>query len=120
MSFNIIADGWCRVKKTTRAMEVMKEMVEMGLEPSLNTYNILLKGFFRAGQVREGWDFFVQMKKRGRKGGDCCRPDVVSCTTVVHGLGIDGQIDSATKVFDEMIGEGVSPSVATYNASTQV
>ncbi|ONK59619.1 uncharacterized protein A4U43_C08F8330 [Asparagus officinalis] len=101
-------------------MEVMKEMVERGLEPSLNTYNILLKGFFRAGQVREGWDFFVQMKKRGRKGAECCRPDVVSYTTVVHGLGIDGQIERARKVFDEMIGEGVLPNVATYNALIQV
>lgn len=120
VSYNVIAEGWCRVKRTARAMEVMKEMVELGLEPSLNTYNILLKGFFRAGQLREGQEFFAQMKKRGRKGGKCCRPDVVSYTTVVHGLGIDGQIERARKVFDEMIGEGVLPNVATYNALIQV
>lgn len=120
VSYNIIAEGWCRVKKTGKAMEVMREMVEVGLEPSLRSYNILLKGFFRAGQVREGWEFLKEMKKRGRKGEGDCRPDVVSYTTVVHGLGVDGQVEKARKVFDEMIREGVLPSVATYNALIQV
>lgn len=108
------------MKKIAKAMDVMKQMVELGIKPSLNSYNILLKGFFRAGQVKEGWEFFVEMKKRWKKGGECCRPDVVSYTTVVHGLGIDGQIDRARKVFDDMIANGILPSVATYNALIQV
>lgn len=103
-------------------MEVMKEMVEAGIEPTMTSYNILLAGFFRAGQVREGWGFFLQMKKRGKEEGERarCRPDVVSYTTVVHGLGMDGQIERARKVFDGMIGEGILPTVATYNALIQV
>lgn len=99
---------------------MLKEMVDSGLEPTLTTYNILLKGFFRAGQVKEGWEFFLQMKKRGRKEGSACWPDVVSYTTVVHGLGIAGQTENARKVFDNMIFEGCLPSVATYNALIQV
>lgn len=39
---------------------------------------------------------------------------------MVHGLGIAGDIDKARKVFDEMLGEGCLPSVATYNALVQV
>ncbi|XP_020575206.1 pentatricopeptide repeat-containing protein At1g74900, mitochondrial [Phalaenopsis equestris] len=120
ITFNILAEGWCRLKRTANALDVLKEMVDSGLEPTLTTYNILLKGFFRAGQVKEGWEFFLQMKKRGRKKGSGCWPDVVSYTTVVHGLGLAGQTESASKVFDSMIVEGCLPSVETYNALIQV
>ncbi|XP_022767834.1 pentatricopeptide repeat-containing protein At1g74900, mitochondrial isoform X2 [Durio zibethinus] len=114
ISYNIIANGWCLIKKTNKALETLKEMVEKGLTPTLTTYNILLKGYFRAGQIENGWKFFLEMKKRK------CEIDVVTYTTVVHGLGVMGEIKRAQKVFDEMVEEGVLPSVATYNALIQV
>ncbi|XP_042389591.1 pentatricopeptide repeat-containing protein At1g74900, mitochondrial-like isoform X2 [Zingiber officinale] len=122
VTYNIIADGWCRIKRTPKALEVLRQMVDSGIEPTKNTYNILLKGFFRIGQVNEALQFFKQMKKRGRRGGPGdleCRPDVVSYTTMVHGLGLAGLLQKARKVFDEMISEGCLPSVATYNALIQ-
>ncbi|KAB1202422.1 hypothetical protein CJ030_MR8G019494 [Morella rubra] len=114
VSYNIIANGWCLIKRTPKALEVLKEMVERGLEPSLTTYNTMLKGYFRAGQIKEAWEFFLQMKKRK------CGLDVVTYTTVVHGFGCAGEIKRARRVFDEMVAEGVLPSVSTYNALIQV
>lgn len=114
ISYNIVANGFCLIKRTPKALDIMKEMVERGLDPSLTTYNILLKGFFRAGQIKEAWVFFLQMKKRK------CEIDVVTYTTVVHGFGVAGEVKKAQKVFDEMLESGVLPSVATYNAMIQV
>ncbi|KAK2965144.1 hypothetical protein RJ640_005307 [Escallonia rubra] len=114
VSYNIIANGYCLIKRTPKALEIMKEMVERGLEPSLTTYNIMLKGFFRAGQIKEAWEFFLEMKRRE------CEIDVVTYTTVVHGFGVAGEVKKARKVFDEMVGAGVLPSVATYTALIQV
>ncbi|CAA0831497.1 Pentatricopeptide repeat (PPR) superfamily protein [Striga hermonthica] len=114
ISYNIIANGFCLKKQTPRALEVVKEMVERGLEPTLTTYNTLLKGYFGAGQIEEGWAFFLQMKRRK------VEIDVVSYTTVIHGLGVSGEVERSKKVFDEMCGAGVLPSVATYNALIQV
>ncbi|XP_010254950.1 PREDICTED: pentatricopeptide repeat-containing protein At1g74900, mitochondrial [Nelumbo nucifera] len=114
ITYNIIANGWCLIKRTPKALETLKEMVERGLTPSLATYNILLKGFFRAGQLKEAWQFFTQMKKRG------CELDVITYTTVVHGFGVAGEVEKARRVFRGMIGEGCLPSVATYNALVQV
>jgi pentatricopeptide repeat protein len=119
VTYNTLADGWCRVKDTSRALDLLKQMVESGIAPTMATYNIILKGFFRAGQLQHAWDFFLQMKKRGRK-DEKCKPDVVSYTTVVHGLGVAGQLDKARKVFEEMSKEGCAPSTATYNALIQV
>ncbi|KAK9996566.1 hypothetical protein SO802_021252 [Lithocarpus litseifolius] len=114
VSYNIIANGFYLIKRTPKALEVLKEMVEKGLNPSLTTYNIMLKGYFRASQIKEAWEFFLQMKKRK------CGIDVVTYTTLVHGFGCAGEIKRARKVFDEMIKEGVLPSVVTYNALIQV
>ncbi|RLM79695.1 pentatricopeptide repeat-containing protein [Panicum miliaceum] len=93
VTYNILADGWCRVKDTSRALDILRLM--------------------------HAWDFFLQMKKRGIT-DENCKPDVVSYTTVLHGLGVSGQLDKARKVFDEMSKEGCLPSTATYNALIQV
>lgn len=114
VSYNIIANGWCLIKRTPKALEMFEEMLKKGLNPNLATYNIMLKGYFRAGQIKEAWEFFLQMKKRK------CEIDVVTYTTLVHGFGVVGEIKRAQKVFNEMFGEGVLPSVATYNALIQV
>lgn len=114
ISYNILADGYCIIKRTPKALEILKEMVERGLEPNVMTYNIILKGFFRAGQTKEAWEFFLQMKRRK------CEIDVVTYTTMVHGFGVAGEVERSRKLFDEMVGAGVLPSVATYNALIQV
>ncbi|KAJ4712253.1 putative Pentatricopeptide repeat-containing protein [Melia azedarach] len=114
VSYNVIANGWCLMKRTNKALEVLKEMVDRGLDPNLTTYNLILKGYFRAGQTEEAWRFFLEMKKRK------CEIDVVTYTTVVHGFGVVGEIKRARNVFDGMVKDGVLPSVATYNALIQV
>ncbi|KAL5544337.1 hypothetical protein UlMin_008121 [Ulmus minor] len=114
VSYNIIANGWCLIKRTPKALEVLEEMVKRGLNPNLSSYNIMLKGYLRAGQIKEAWEFFLEMKKRK------CEIDVVTYTTLVHGFGVLGEIKKARKIFDGMVGEGVLPSVATYNALIQV
>ncbi|CAL1367843.1 unnamed protein product [Linum trigynum] len=114
VSYNTIVNGWCLIKRTGKAVEVMKEMVERGVSPNLTTYNILIKGYFRASQIEEGWKFFLEMKKRKWE------VDVVTYTTVIHGLGVAGEIKRSRNVFDRMVNEGVLPSVATYNAFIQV
>uniref|UniRef100_A0ACD5ZKB9 Uncharacterized protein n=6 Tax=Avena sativa TaxID=4498 RepID=A0ACD5ZKB9_AVESA len=119
VTYNTLADGWCRVKDTSRALDLLRQMAESGITPTKTTYNIILRGFFRAGQIQHAWNFFLQMKKRGSK-DESCKPDIISYTTVIHGLGVAGQLDKARKLFDEMSKEGCTPSVATYNALIQV
>ncbi|CAN8234738.1 unnamed protein product [Cochlearia groenlandica] len=113
VTYNVIVNGWCLIKRTPMALEALKEMVDKGINPNLTTYNTMLKGFFRAGQIRQAWEFFLEMKKRK------CEIDVVTYTTVVHGFGVAGEIERARNVFDEMLREGVLPSVATHNALIQ-
>ncbi|TKY67110.1 Pentatricopeptide repeat-containing protein mitochondrial [Spatholobus suberectus] len=114
VSYNIIANGYCHLRRTPMALRVLKEMVERGISPTTVTYNTLLKGYFRSNQIREAWEFYLEMKKRK------CGIDVVTYTTVIHGFGVAGEVRKSRRVFSEMVKEGVVPSVATYNALIQV
>ena len=53
VSYNKIANGWCLMKPMPKALEVSIELGERGMNPSLTTYNIMLNGYFRAGQIKE-------------------------------------------------------------------
>ncbi|KAM7263292.1 hypothetical protein ACFE04_000975 [Oxalis oulophora] len=114
VSYNIIANGWCLVKRTNMALEVLEKMIKSGLSPNLKTYNIILNGYFKSGQIKEAWEFFLEMKRRK------CEIDVFTYTTLVHGFGVSGEVARARKVFSEMVKNGVLPSVPTYNALIQV
>ncbi|GAB2221166.1 hypothetical protein Droror1_Dr00012335 [Drosera rotundifolia] len=114
VSYNVIANGWCEVGKTGKALGVLREMVEDGVSPTVWSYNVMMKGYFRAGQVREAWEFFLEIKRRG------VEVDVVTYTTLVHGFGMAGEVARARNVFKRMLEEGVLPTVATYNALIQV
>ena len=48
VSYNIIVNEFCFIKWTPRVLEVLKEVVEKGLNLSLTTYYIMLKGYFKA------------------------------------------------------------------------
>ncbi|KAL5569571.1 hypothetical protein UlMin_026146 [Ulmus minor] len=80
--------------RTPKALEVLEEMVKKGLKPNLSSYNIMLKGYLRDGQIKEAWEFFLEIKKRK------CEIIVVTNTTL--------------KIFDVMVGEGVLPPITTY------
>ncbi|KAL5569573.1 hypothetical protein UlMin_026148 [Ulmus minor] len=80
--------------RTPKALEVLEEMVKKGLKPNLSSYNIMLKGYLRDGQIKEAWEFFFEIKKRK------CEIIVVTNTTL--------------KFFDVMVGEGVLPPITTY------
>nr|CAD1832863.1 unnamed protein product [Ananas comosus var. bracteatus] len=118
-TYNILAEGWCRLQRTSQALDLLRDMVASGVAPTKTTYNILLHGLFRARQTRQALDFFAQMKRRS-KTDPVCAPDVVSYTTVLHGLGLSGELRRAREVLDEMPQRGVLPNVAAYNALIQV
>ncbi|CAN1218708.1 Pentatricopeptide repeat-containing protein At1g74900, mitochondrial [Linum perenne] len=132
-TFAIIAERYASAKRPHKALDIFLSMHDYGWFPDLNSFNALLdvlckskhvemaynlfkalRGYFRAAQIEEGCKFFSEMKKRKWE------VDVVTYTTVIHGLGVAGEIKRSRNVFNGMVKEGVLPSVATYNAFIQV
>ncbi|XP_031491719.1 pentatricopeptide repeat-containing protein At1g74900, mitochondrial-like [Nymphaea colorata] len=116
ITFNTLADGWCRAGSVERAVETLRRMVmDAGIQPTAASYNILLKGFLRTNRIQKAIEFFREMIRRG------CKPDAVTYTTLISEFGRAGEVDRAFKIFEEMIDPGgCHPTPATYNAMIQL
>ncbi|KAF3435368.1 hypothetical protein FNV43_RR22457 [Rhamnella rubrinervis] len=78
LSYNAILDAIIRSKGSVKfAEEVFSEMVKNGVSPNVFTYNILIRGFFAAGNLDRGLYFFGEMERTG------CLPNVVTYNTLI-------------------------------------
>ncbi|KAL9273575.1 Pentatricopeptide repeat-containing protein [Drosera capensis] len=89
-------------------------MVQDGVSPTVWSYNVMMKGYVKARQGCEAWEFFLEIKRRG------VEVLVVTYTMLVRGFGMAGEVARARNVFKRTVEEGVLPTVATYNALIQV
>ncbi|KAK7367785.1 hypothetical protein VNO80_09803 [Phaseolus coccineus] len=54
VSYNIITNGYCLIKHMSMVLQVLKEMVQRGINLTMVTYNTLLKGGGSLGDGEEG------------------------------------------------------------------
>ncbi|XXG40755.1 hypothetical protein AAC387_Pa01g1393 [Persea americana] len=113
--------------------------------PDTFTFNIIIKGLCRCGEIDRAFQFFEGMSSFGcivdivtyntlidglcRAGKidkahemlneirsrGVCLPDVRTYTQVVSGYCKMGKIEDASSVFDEMVAAGIRPNLVTYN-----
>lgn len=87
------------------SIRLVREMREMGCQPNIVTYNTLIKLLCENGRFREvGWAL-DEMRKRG------CEPNARTFNCFFTTLEKPREI---LRLFDVMIGSGVSPAADTY------
>ncbi|KAL7235860.1 hypothetical protein ACSBR1_019195 [Camellia fascicularis] len=109
------------------------------------TFNIVIRGLCRVGEVEKAFGFFNDMESFGclpdvityntlingfcRVGeadrglellreiqsGNRFSPDVVTFTSVISGFCKSGNMELASNIFDEMVSSGIKPSLVTFN-----
>ncbi|CAL5329695.1 unnamed protein product [Camellia sinensis] len=109
------------------------------------TFNIVIRGLCRVGEVEKAIGFFNDMGSFGclpdvityntlingfcRVGevdrglellreiqsGNTFSPDVVTFTSVISGYCKSGNMELASNIFDEMVSSGIKPSLVTFN-----
>ncbi|KAD2394356.1 hypothetical protein E3N88_41333 [Mikania micrantha] len=106
--------------KESEAEDMIEEMEKEQLEmdgwkvfPDEVTYNTLMQGYSREGDVEEAIKVFDEMKKRGIK------PDYISFNTLISGYSRRGDMKEALMVKDAMLSSGFNPTLLTYNALIQ-
>ena len=75
----------------------------------VDTYNIMMDLYARAGQFGEASKVFSDMGKAG------VAPDIVTYNCMIHTCGRAGRVQEAKAIFKKIIEEGPVPNVATYN-----
>ncbi|CAM8981337.1 unnamed protein product [Rhodiola kirilowii] len=98
--------------KVDRMFEVFHEMVNIKVEPNVNTYGALIDGCARAGQVPKAFGAYGIMRSKNVK------PDRVVFNALITACGRSGAVDRAFDVLAEMGAENipVEPDHVTVGA----
>jgi pentatricopeptide repeat protein len=70
----------CNVGKITVARELFNTLPTKGLQPSVRTYNIMIKGLYKEGLLNEARKLFEKIEENG------CSPNHVTYNTIIQGF----------------------------------
>jgi len=84
-------------------------MIESDIEPSIHTYNMIMKSYFQTRNYKMGHAVWDEMIQKG-----CC-PDDNSYTVFIRGLISQGRSGDACKYLEEMIEKGMKAPQLDYN-----
>nr|CAB3471164.1 unnamed protein product [Digitaria exilis] len=111
ITFSSLLKGLCEAKRTNEALDVvLHRMHELGCVPNVVSYSILLKSFFKEGQVAKACDLFNKMIQQG------IPPDLVTYSSIIDALCKVRAMDKAEAVLSQMADKGVHPNSWTYNS----
>ncbi|KAH0895534.1 hypothetical protein HID58_045102 [Brassica napus] len=88
-------------------------MVSKGLKPSVATYNSMVDGWCKEGEIELAMSCMARMYEDEKD------PDVVTYTSLIHGLCASGRPGEAISRWNEMKGRGCCPNVITFMALVQ-
>ncbi|KAL7601795.1 hypothetical protein Lser_V15G25863 [Lactuca serriola] len=115
-TFTQLINLLCKKGRLKQAFEVFEIMGKVKCDPTINTYNCLLKGLCYVGKVEEANEFLSKIKKSWKEQRDGrLQPDVYTYTAVMDGFCKVGRSDEALELLNEAIEMGLTPSIVTYN-----
>lgn len=100
-TYTSLIDGYMRTSDINKAEEMFRRMTFKGIRPTLVTYNVLMHHSVMQLDVETAVSFWGRLLQAG------LQPDVYTYAIMIHGLGNDGQIDRAWKVFEAMKEQGI-------------
>ncbi|XP_026384815.1 pentatricopeptide repeat-containing protein At1g63130, mitochondrial-like [Papaver somniferum] len=125
ITYDSMIDGLCLTGRLPEALQYINEWVlqgmqvgpvqlfnkmkQNGLEPTIVTYNTLLRGLYGDGRVRTANNLVNKMKTFG------ISPDEVTYSTMLDGLCKNRKIGEAIELFESMEGRGISANIGMYS-----
>ncbi|KAK3439990.1 hypothetical protein EUGRSUZ_B00331 [Eucalyptus grandis] len=110
VSYNIIANGWCLIKRTPMALEVLKEMMKKRkCDIDVVTYTTVIHGFGIVGEIKKAKRVFDEMAREG------ILPSVATYNAMIQVLYRKDNVEKAILVFEEVLRKGYVPNSITYN-----
>ncbi|CAA7058602.1 unnamed protein product [Microthlaspi erraticum] len=92
-----------------RASEVLREMKEMGLVLDSVSYNILIRGCSKIGDLETAFAYRDEMMREGFK------PTFYTYNALIHGLFMENKIEAAEMLIKEIREKGIAFDAVSYN-----
>jgi pentatricopeptide repeat protein len=107
--YSTIIKGFANNRQAARALDMWKEMCELGLTFNTVVYNALIDSQARVGAMDSVSKLVESMAPSG------CTPDSITYSTIVKGYCIKGDLDKAFEVFRSMQSSGMAVDSIIYN-----
>ncbi|KAK7358183.1 hypothetical protein VNO77_00107 [Canavalia gladiata] len=115
-SCNAMLTGLGRERDIRRMNELMAEMEEMKIKPSVVTFGILVNHLCKARRIDEALEVFDRLRGKGESDRVGVEPDVVLYNTLIDGLCKVGREEHGLSLFEEMKTKKKNrPNSVTYN-----
>ncbi|RVX08363.1 Pentatricopeptide repeat-containing protein [Vitis vinifera] len=121
VTYNVIMGGLCRARLLDEAIELKRsmrsreaklmllEMINVGLKPEPITYNALIDGFMRQGDIEQAFRIKDEMVACG------IEANLIIWNTLLNGVCKAGKMEKALEIMQEMMEKGVEPDSQTYS-----
>ncbi|KAK9149786.1 hypothetical protein Scep_008543 [Stephania cephalantha] len=108
--YNILINGWFRLRKLKHAERVWESMRKDNVAPSVVTYGTLVEGYCRMRRVERAMELIDEMRREG------IEPNVIVCNPVVDALGEAGRFKEAMGMLERLSVLEEGPTISTYNS----
>ncbi|KAF2316754.1 hypothetical protein GH714_042095 [Hevea brasiliensis] len=112
-TYNAVVGAYCwsmRMDDTYRMVDDEKMWdCEEGCEPTVSTYEIIVRMFCNMDRVDRAINIWDQMKAKG------ILPGMHMFSTLINSLCHENKLDMACKYFEEMLDVGIRPSAALFS-----
>ncbi|KAI9496124.1 hypothetical protein BDB00DRAFT_810596 [Zychaea mexicana] len=100
-TYTSLIDGYMRVADVASSEAMFRGMMLKGIRPTLVTYNVLMHHSVRQLDVSTAVRFWSRLVDAG------LQPDAYTFAIMMHGLGDEGRVDQAWRLYEEMKKENV-------------
>ncbi|KAF3456611.1 hypothetical protein FNV43_RR01265 [Rhamnella rubrinervis] len=105
ITYATIIDALCKTHNTLKAIEIIKEMQEIGnIKPSVECFNPIIDSLFKERHVDKALEMFQDMINQD------VQLNVVTYNCLFHGLCKSDCVEEIKKFFNDMIDRWISPN----------
>jgi pentatricopeptide repeat protein len=117
-SYGMIIDHYVTVGQMGDARRLLSQMQWDKVAPSIDIFNMLLKGYLAAGNIGAAQDVFRELEGSGTWDMDSLgiKPDVASYTSLMDHWANQGDVDLAEKILAKMELKAVAPDERTFGS----
>lgn len=110
-TYNTIIHGLCYNGQTSQARKMLEKFTEGGnFKPSFTTYNFIIDGFTKEGNLDSASSVYTEMSEKG------VSQDFTSRIKLVEKLCKSNKLERALELLKEMVNQGFELNVSAYEA----
>ncbi|PKA62755.1 Pentatricopeptide repeat-containing protein [Apostasia shenzhenica] len=108
-SYGVLLKALCLSEKTQKALGVLKEMEEKGIEVTAVIYTTLMDSLYKAGKPERAQELWKEMVEKD------CHPDLAAYNVKIMHQALYGRPEEVMESISELEAAGLKPDTITFN-----